>query len=222
MCGRYTLVETNKLQERFQTVNTLDGLKPNYNVAPGQIMPVVVANGEKNELKVMKWGLVPSWAKEERIGYKMINARAEGIETKPSFRDAFKKQRCIVPANGFYEWQTKETAKIPQYIHFKKDNLFGFAGLWEHWQKPNGVEIETYTIITTEPNSLMEPIHNRMPVILKADHEDAWLDQKNVDVEFLRTLLKPYPSTELNVHTVGSEVGNTKNNSANLIAINSL
>lgn len=217
MCGRYTLIDTNKLQERFQTANTLADLKPNYNAAPGQILPVVTANQDKNELRLMKWGLVPSWAKEPKIGYKMINARAEGIETKPSFRHAFKKQRCIVPANGFYEWQKTADGKTPKYIHFQQDTLFGFAGLWEHWQQPNGEDLQTYTIITTEPNQLMAPIHNRMPVILKHEHEDAWLDPNNQDAEFLRTLLKPYPSEPLESYTVSAEVNVAANNDQRLI-----
>lgn len=217
MCGRYTLIDTDKLQERFQTINAIDDLKPNYNTAPGQIMPVVVDSQDKNELKLMKWGLVPPWAEEANIGYRMINARSEGIETKPSFRHAFKRQRCLVPANGFYEWQKGQDGKIPHYIQFKQGSLFAFAGLWEYWKRPDGTGLETYTIITTSPDEVVKPIHDRMPVILKKEHEDAWLDSDNQDTDFLRSLLKPYPAEPLEAYPVSTEVNVAANNDEHLI-----
>lgn len=217
MCGRYTLIETDRLTERFATINTLDGLKPNYNAAPTQTMPVVVANQDKNELKLMRWGLIPSWAKDLKIGYRMINARSEGIETKPSFRHAYKKQRCLVPASGFYEWQKTTGKKVPFYIQPKGAPLFSFAGLWEYWKQPDGEGLESYTIITTQANEEMKPYHDRMPVILDQKNEDPWLDANNQDPEFLRTLIKQSEKVTLQFQPVSEQVNTVKNNSADLI-----
>ena len=216
MCGRYTLTHPDKLKQRFGTNNQLE-ISPNFNAAPGQTMPVIVADGKENTIQTMKWGLVPSWAKDPKIGFRMINARSEGIETKPSFRHAFKKQRCLVPADGFYEWEKAETGKIPQYIRLRQGSLFAFAGLWEYWQQPDGSPLHTYTIITTEPNVTVKPIHDRMPVILNPDREDDWLNPDNQDPEFLRTLLKPYPANQMESYPVSTDVNTVANNDGRLI-----
>ena len=147
MCGRYTLIETDGLNTCFDADNDLKDLCPNYNVAPGQIMPVVNHNSP-NKLELMKWGLVPFWAKDSQIGYKMINARAEGIQDKPSFRSALKTKRCLVPTTGFYEWKKENDIKQPYFIHLKNQEMFSFAGLYETWKDAEGNELKTYTIIT--------------------------------------------------------------------------
>lgn len=218
MCGRYTLTHPAKINEKFGAgiLNDIE-LPPNYNVAPGQSMPVVVDNQTKNELRLMKWGLVPSWAKEAKVCYKMINARSEGIETKPSFRHAYKSQRCLVPANGFYEWQRSTSGKVPYYITLANQNLFSFAGLWEHWQQPSGQSLETYTIITTQANSDMEHIHDRMPVIISPQYEDDWLNPDNQDPEFLRQLLQSSRDTNFVFTPVSDEVNKVANNYPELI-----
>lgn len=216
MCGRYTLINPSTLTERFKTINTLSGLTDNFNVAPGQTMPAIVAQGDQNVLRLMKWGLVPSWAKEVKIGYKMINARSEGIETKPSFRHAYKKQRCLIPASGFYEWQKIDGQKIPQYIRVKNQEVFSFAGLWEHWQQPNAEPLETYTIITTQANQFMQTIHDRMPVILPQKLEDDWLNPSNQDPDFLRNIIQS-STVNLTAYPVSTEVNKPQNNTAGLI-----
>lgn len=169
MCGRYVLGEVDGLTERFNLRQLPLGFFTHYNVAPGQQMPVVVAEGDRNAAVLMKWGLIPSWAKDPKIGYRTINARAEGVADKPSFRTPFKRQRCIVPASGFYEWLKAGGGKTPYFIHRKDGELVGFAGLWDRWRDPDGHEIQSYSIITTEPNELVAPIHNRMPAILGPD-----------------------------------------------------
>lgn len=163
----------------------------------------------------MKWGLVPSWAKDEKIGYKMINARSEGIETKPSFRAAFKRHRCLVPTTGFYEWKKVDAKmKQPYFIRLKSGEPFAFAGLWEVWGPDN---LETFTIITTENNELIEPIHTRMPVILHEKDEAVWLDPELHDADKLKELLKPYPSEEMEMYEVSTFVNSPKNESPDCI-----
>lgn len=218
MCGRYTLTHPAKINERFGAGILGDkDIQPNFNVAPGQTMPVVVDVEGKNQIQLMKWGLVPSWAKDSRVGYKMINARSEGIENKPSFRHAFKSQRCLVPASGFYEWKKADTNKIPYYITQADQDVFSFAGLWEYWQQPNGEALHTYTIITASANPTMEPIHDRMPVMVKPQLEDDWLNSKNQDPEFLRQLLQASHEVDLKLTQVSTEVNKVANNHAGLI-----
>lgn len=216
MCGRYTLIKTSEISDRFHTTTIPTEISPNYNAAPGQVMPVITANGQQNEIRLMKWGLVPSWAREVKIGYKMINARSEGIESKPSFRHAYKKQRCLVPASGFYEWQKSPDGKIPQYIYLEDKSLFAFAGLWEYWQQPGSDPLETFTIITTQANTFMKPIHDRMPVILEKKFEDDWLNQENQDSDFLHHLIKN-SKPELASHEVSTQVNSPKNNTPEII-----
>lgn len=216
MCGRYTLVQSEGIKERFDAQNDLKELRPNYNASPGQTMPVVTRHSP-NSLELMKWGLVPFWAKEPQIGYKMINARAEGIQDKPSFRAALKSRRCLVPASGFYEWKKEDGAKQPYYIHLSKREVFAFAGLYEIWRDSEGKELKTYTIITTRPNSLMESIHDRMPVILPPDAEAEWLDPDVTNPDQITRLLEPYPTGLMAAYAVSSAVNSPANNRADLL-----
>jgi putative SOS response-associated peptidase YedK len=224
MCGRYTLVTASNLYDRFsaEDLGNNPDMMSDYNVAPGRIMPVVTRNSP-NKLVMMKWGLVPFWAKDPKIGYKMINARADSLTTKPSFRNAFKKQRCLVPASGFYEWKESDTKtekgtkqKIPYYIKIKDQGLFAFAGLYDVWKDAEGKEIQTYTIITTKPNSLVDKIHDRMPVIVAEDNESIWLDG-STDENALKELLQPFSAKKMEAYPVSSDVNNPRNNSENLI-----
>lgn len=211
MCGRYTLAESpERVKARFEIANItfVNDLKPRYNVAPGQFMPVVTKNSP-NTLELMKWGLVPHWAKDLRIGYKMINARAEGIESKPSFRRAFRSQRCLVPSTGFYEWvkpDKKGGIKKPFFISLKSRRLFAFAGLYEVWKNGDGIELKTYSIITTDPNPLVKKIHDRMPVILHEDDENTWLNPAIQSVDVLLSLLRPYPESNMKAYEVSTKV----------------
>ncbi|MEK3933791.1 SOS response-associated peptidase [Sporosarcina sp. FSL W7-1349] len=220
MCGRFTLFAPYyEIVKRFDIESAFEesDYVPSYNIAPSQQVVAILNDGEKNRLGHLKWGLVPSWAKEEKIGYKMINARAETVAEKPSYRNAFKKRRCILPADSFYEWQRKDGDKIPMRIKLKGDGLFAIAGLWEAWRKPDGSMLYTCTAITTKPNGLMEPIHDRMPVILRKEDEAAWLDPKNEDIHFLGNMLKPFDEEQMEAYIVSSNVNSPKNNEESLI-----
>lgn len=213
MCGRFVRkTDKEELQKRFGFDDPQGVLlKPRYNIAPSQMHPVVMIEHDHRILKLMKWGLVPFWAKDEKIGYKMINARSEGIESKPSFRDPLKKRRCLVLADGFYEWKKVDAkTKVPYFIKLKSGEPFAFAGLWDRWDK-EGEPLETFTIITTDNNELMAPIHNRMPVILHEKDEAVWLDPELKDPTKLLPLLKPYPSEEMELYEVSTAVNSPKN-----------
>jgi putative SOS response-associated peptidase YedK len=176
-----------------------------YNIAPTQAV-IVVGDDGKRYLKSMRWGLIPSWAKDPSIGNRMINARVETLAEKPAFRAALKKRRCIIPAGGFYEWQKLGKVKQPMRIMLKSREPFGFAGLWEHWKSPDGEEILSCTIITIEANELLKAVHERMPVILTRDAEAAWLDPKTQEPEKLLPLLKQYPAGEMEFYPVSRDV----------------
>lgn len=217
MCGRFTLfAEPNEIISRFNVSNGIADYKKRYNIAPSQTVLVVINDGNENRAVYFRWGLIPHWAKETKIGYKMINARAETLNEKPTFKHPFRRQRCIIPADGFYEWKNTPTGKQPYRITLKTSEIFGFAGLWDRWEK-DGQEIHSCTIITTEPNELMSQIHNRMPVILNRDDEQIWLNNKLDDTDFLRTLLKPYNAQEMEVYPVSTLVNSPKNNDPSLI-----
>lgn len=220
MCGRYTLYSSKEEVESFFKAKAEDEhlFEQNYNVAPGSTMPVVLTgrSGER-EIGGLRWGLIPRWADDVDTGYKMINARGETLSEKKTFREPFLKRRCIIPANGFYEWKNEEPKKQPFYIRVLTYDLIGFAGLYERWTSPEGEDIYSYTIITTEANALVRPLHDRMPVILNPDDYDAWLDNDNQDTDALQGLLKPYDITEMATYRVSDKVNNTKNNFAKLI-----
>jgi len=196
----------------FGVQEIIDDLQPSFNVAPTDNVAVVLNNGVK-QLVAMRWGLVPFWATDPKIASKHINARAETLTVKPAFKDAFKRRRCLVVADGFFEWQKQGATKIPLFIHLEPERPFGFAGLYEIWTPPLGEKLVTCTIITTEPNELVHPIHDRMPVILPKDAEDFWLDAAVQDHTRLLDLLQPYQASAMSAYTVSTLVNSVKNNS---------
>ena len=219
MCGRFTLtIDPNHLQEAFPWAVIPDDLSPRYNIAPSQPVAVIPNTGD-NVVTMYKWGLIPSWSKDPSIGDRMINARAETLAEKPSFRNAFRRRRCLILADGFYEWRQIPSSKNkqPVYIHLKDNRPFAFAGLWELWTSPDGSEIRSCTIITTQPNSLVEPIHNRMPVILSPDDYGQWLKKEDQPTGELIKLLKPYSSDEMVAYPVSKLVNTPHYDSADLI-----
>ena len=215
MCGRFTLIDTlDKLREYFPIDEAVCEVKPNYNVAPTQEIPVIVRMDRKNTLDKYHWGLVPFWAEDTHMGNKMINARVETIDKKPAFRRAFKKRRCLIPASGFYEWKGPKGAKQPMYLTRPDSKPFALAGLWEAWDK-KGIEETVYkscTIITTEADESIRYIHSRMPVILKPESYKVWLDQENQDVENLKDILEGGIITELLSNPVSKRVNKAENN----------
>ncbi|SFL59775.1 Putative SOS response-associated peptidase YedK [Paenibacillus sp. 1_12] len=216
MCGRYTITITEEeLMLRFMLENSTPVYAPRYNVAPGQMVPAIINDGKQNKLGQLRWGLIPSWAKDTKIGYKMINARVETVAEKPAYRTSLVSKRCIIPADGFYEWKIIEDGKQPMRILLKGGELFGMAGLYDTWVSPEGEKISSCSIITTGPNKTMEGIHDRMPVILRKEDEATWLDRSIQDVKLLQTLIeKPYPDEKMRVYPVTKAVGNVKNDSA--------
>ncbi|OHR68615.1 hypothetical protein HMPREF3291_08785 [Bacillus sp. HMSC76G11] len=220
MCGRYTLFsEYADLVDRFHNGAAIeeDEYVYSYNIAPSHEVLSVINDGTQNRMGFLKWGLIPPFAKDEKIGYKTINARAETLADKPSFRNAFRKKRCLVLADSFYEWKRQEGGKTPMRIKMKTGEPFGMAGLWESWKSPNGKTIYSCTVITTEPNELMSSIHDRMPVILKPEDEERWLDPSIHDPDDLRPILKPFDETQMEAFEVSSEVNSPKNNGVHLI-----
>jgi putative SOS response-associated peptidase YedK len=213
MCGRFTLtVNTSRLQETFPDLEIPEGIQPRYNISPSQPVAVVPNDG-KNRLDFFTWGLIPSWAKDPSIGNRLINARAETLMEKPSFRTAFRRRRCLVLADGFYEWHQEpdRRGKTPMHIKLNDGRPFAFAGLWESWNSPDGSLILSTTIVTTQPNELMENIHNRMPVILPQSAHELWLTQGEVDPVDLISLLQPYPAEEMTAYPVSTLVNDPKN-----------
>jgi putative SOS response-associated peptidase YedK len=215
MCGRYTL--TKKQQEIAERFNAkIEGLiKELFNAAPSQNLPVIT---DVNPAKIAlhKWGLVPSWAKDTESASGMINARAETLKEKPLFSNLLEHQRCLVPADGFYEWKNTPGGKQPYRITLANRDLFAFAGLWDKWKAPSGLLVYTFTIITTEPNKLTQSIHNRMPAILSKEDEKKWLNP-NLTTDEIQKMLKPYPAEEMKVYPVSTAVNDAKDNSARLI-----
>jgi putative SOS response-associated peptidase YedK len=212
MCGRYTLVTpVERLAEEFGFDASSMDLPPNYNVAPSQGVAAVLQKGGERRLELLRWGLIPSWADDPQIGSRMINARAETAPEKPSFRRAFRERRCLIPADGFYEWKRTNGAKQPYYIRMKEGRPFAFAGLWEGWRDDGGPEIRSCTILTTRPNALAGEIHDRMPVILPAGSYDAWLDPE-AEKEELVALLAAYPEDEMEAYPVSRLVNSPSNN----------
>jgi putative SOS response-associated peptidase YedK len=212
MCGRYTLASpTERLAEEFGLDGTSVELAPNYNVAPTQGVAAVLEEGGQRRLEVLRWGLIPPWADDPGIGSRMINARSETAPGKPSFRRAFRERRCLIPADGFYEWQRTNGAKQPYYIHMEDGRPFAFAGLWESWSKGGEGEVRTCTILTTGANALVGEVHDRMPVILAHDAYDVWLDPASERDE-LTGLLAPYPEDEMEAYPVSRFVNSPSNN----------
>ena len=206
MCGRFTLHHsTREIAERFAVQQVMFEFPPRYNIAPSQPVAVITQNGVR-ALGAHRWGLVPSWAKDPQIGNRLINARAETLAEKPSFKNALTRRRCLIPADGFYEWKKAGKASTPLRVHMDGDALFALAGLWEEWNAPDGSPLRTCTIITTAPNQLMASIHNRMPAILQPEDEATWLDPNLKDVPEILSLLHPYPDGALESHIVSHRV----------------
>lgn len=213
MCGRFDIHSAIELIAKiFQIDSITFDIRPSYNVAPTQDIPIVISDGKKNILLVSHWGFLPFWAKEKKTAYSMINARAEGVDTNKSYKDAFINHRCLIPADGFYEWLKQDKVKIPYYNRLKSKNPMGFAGLYNNWKSPEGEIICTSTIVTTDANELMKPIHNRMPVILHQDDFKLWLNPNEHDKDVLMPILKPFPSEELEVYRVTPKVNSFKFN----------
>ena len=216
MCGRFTLTSNlDDLQGRFGFLSEFTDSQffdhaPRYNIAPTQAVLTVTNDGQRRG-KLMRWGLVPFWAKDLKSGSKMINAVGETVAAKPAFRAAFKKRRCLVLANGFYEWRKEDKRKIPVYIYARNGQPFAFAGLWETWKSPEGPVVQSCTIITTAANSFIEPLHNRMPVILSEETQALWLDPLTEDPKILEPLLIPAPIELLTCHQVRDTVNSVKN-----------
>lgn len=235
MCGRYTLAaQPQELAAEFELAVPIE-VRPRYNIAPTQNVPIVRLDeragpassskaqtmavvrqadaGSGRRLDILRWGLVPHWAKDAKIGYRTINARSETVATQPAFRGPFRKRRCIVPASGFYEWQKTDAAgkkpKRPHYVRRRDGRPMALAGLWDLWTGPDGEVIESFTIITTNANELVRPCHHRMPVILAPEHYDLWLDPR-APIDRLKTLLAPCPSEWLEMVPVGRQVNNAR------------
>ena len=221
MCGRYSQRQSAKIIAQVFQVDEVPTLEPRYNIAPTQSVPTVLQTSAltNRQFKMLHWGLIPSWAKDSKMGAKLINARAETVAEKPAFRSAFRQRRCLVLADGFYEWQQQEQKKQKQpfYFHLSDERPFAFAGLWEHWKGEDGEEIQSCTLLTTEANELMQPIHNRMPVILDPKDYDLWLDLEVKKPELLQPLLHPYRSEEMTAYPVSKVVNKPSNDSAECI-----
>ncbi len=213
MCGRFVLFSSvRKIAREFDVDPGDIAFSPAYNIAPTQEILIVLAE-ERYKLIRSRWGFIPPWSKEANTGYKMINARAETLADKPSFKSAIRKHRCLVVADGFYEWKQEGKEKKPFYIHLKSGRPFGFAGLYSYWQSPDGGLICTSTIITTDANSMMAPIHKRMPAIIPAGKRGEWLDPELLDERRIMHLLVPYAADELEAYNVSGRVNSPNNNS---------
>ena len=225
MCGRFALkASIDYIEERFtaQAMFSNIDFAPSFNIAPSQTCPVIVASEKGRQIKLMKWGLIPSWSKEPKANYSTINARVEGIETKPAFRKPFRTQHCLIPANGFFEWKKPELVKapkIPYFIYLKGNEapLFAMAGLYDIWRDEHGQELYSFTIITTEANELIKPLHNRMAVILPEEFESIWLDTTNTNPAKFLSILKPFPPKLMVAHLVSNQVNSPYNNTPELI-----
>lgn len=216
MCGRYTIEPVDQILERFDVSGAELDIEPTYNAAPTQHLPVIVRESS-NRLMKMRWGLIPSWTKKLNTKYSTINARAETLSEKPMYRKPFHSQRCLVPASGFYEFMQTVDGKVPFYFHLKDTNLFAFAGIYDVWTDGEGQALYSFTIVTVEPNELVENFHDRMPVILRKEDEEAWLEGSNTNPEQLMSLLKPYPEEEMDAYRVSTRVNSPRNNEASLL-----
>jgi len=221
MCGRFTITMTfEELLLRFY-IDEADNsfYLPRYNVAPMQVIPAIINDGSRNRLGPLRWGLVPNWAKDQRKAGGMINAKAETLLEKPSYRNLVYRKRCIIPADSFYEWKAIGSKKQPMRFMMREEGIFSMAALFDRWVNPeDGEKISTFSIITTTPNSLVSDVHDRMPVILRPEDEAYWLDRHETNPDKLLPLLKPYPESDMKRYAVSSTVGSVKNDSPACIA----
>lgn len=217
MCGRFTLTKDMRLIIEYYNLKSKLDFRPRYNIAPSQDILAIVSNQGQREPVMLKWGLIPFWAKDKSIGNKMINARAETVDVKPSFARLLQRRRCLIPADGFYEWQSNSGQKVPMRIIKKDNGIFSFAGLWDEWVSPEGVSIKSCTIITTAPNELTQVVHHRMPVILTHHGEQVWLDSSVTDSSLLKSLLVPYPAEEMEMYQVSTLVNSPFNDTPECI-----
>lgn len=212
MCGRFTLTEDWAFMlDYFGISASTYDQSPRYNIAPGQHVAAIISDGEERRIGPLKWGLVPSWAKDAKIGALTVNARAETLDEKPAFKPLLSRKRCLIPADGFYEWKKIAKKKQPMRMVLTDRKVFAFAGLYDTWIQPNGNKLSTCTLITTKSNDLMAEIHDRMPAILLPGNEEHWLDRGIEDPGKIISLLAPYPSEYMRAYPVGSLVGNVKN-----------
>jgi putative SOS response-associated peptidase YedK len=217
MCGRYRLSRrTQIVEEYFDSVSDEPDWTPRFNVAPTQLIPIIRQHPKESvrELSLIRWGLIPSWAKDPSGAARMINARSETASSKPAFRDSLKSRRCLIPADGFYEWKRAGTSKQPFCFEVNDGDLFAFAGLWDRWKDPSGNWMKTCSILTTTPNAVTAPVHDRMPVILEPDSYDLWLDPGMSDVSAATDLLKPYDARLMRCYPVSTRVNNVGNDDA--------
>jgi putative SOS response-associated peptidase YedK len=219
MCGRFTLSQSAETIAKVFHLGETPVLEPRYNIAPTQPVPAIRATSASpdRQFTYLYWGLIPSWAKDPKLGARLINARAETVTEKPAFRTAFKRRRCLILADGFYEWQRLEQKKQPFYFYRDDRQPFGFAGLWEHWESAEGDTIDSCTILTTEANDLLRPIHDRMPVILEPGNYDLWLDPAVQTPDRLYPLLRPYPDSAMGRYAVSAKVNNARHESSDCI-----
>jgi putative SOS response-associated peptidase YedK len=217
MCGRYTIIATPELLRALFGYDEQPNFPPRYNIAPTQPIPVVRLINGKRHFALVRWGLLPSWVKDPKKFTLLINARGETLSEKPAYRAAMKRRRCLIPADGFYEWKAGTPRKQPYFIRAKSGDPIAFAGLWETWTGPNGEELETAVIVTTQANETLAPIHDRMPVIVPPDQFDLWLDNSSEDISAASALIKPAPENFLQAFAVSTDVNRVANDNPKLI-----
>ena len=217
MCGRFTQrADSKKIAKEFK-VAEVPAVEARYNIAPTQDVLAVREGGDGREATYLKWGLVPSWAKDTSMGARLINARSETVTEKPAFRQAFTQRRCVIPSDGFYEWQRTGGRKQPFFFRMRDERPFGFAGLWERWEGEGGEVINSCAILTTQANEVLRPVHDRMPVILHPDDYELWLGGSARELGLVKEVLRPYPAEEMVGHAVGSGVNSPRNQGAGLL-----
>jgi len=218
MCGRYTLAATIDELLSYLGIDSLPfEWRPRYNIAPGQMIPAVIMHNGERRAGLIRWGLIPHWVKDEKQMGPLINARSETVTEKPAFSSLMTRKRCLIPADGFFEWKRNGTAQQRMRIRLTARSLFMMAGLYDTWTAPDGGKLHTCTILTTSPNRLMADIHNRMPVILSEEDASVWADDRIRDIDRLTRLLRPYPDAEMEAYPVDPRVGNVKNDDETLI-----
>ncbi len=216
MCGRFVLHTPPESLAEYFDIDVIPDLAASYNIAPSQSVAAVRVPEQDREMVMLRWGLLPSWAKTAKTNYSMINARTETVAEKPAYRTAFRQRRCLIPADGFYEWRQIPDGKQPYYIRMRKDGVFAFAGLWERWIGPDE-KIDSCSIIVTEANDTIRPVHDRMPVIIRPADFDQWLDPECRDADAMKELLQPWPAEEMTANPVSKYVNSPANNDAHCI-----